>query len=480
MTGGFQREWYDAIVVGAGPNGLAAAITLAGSGRSVVVIEAQGTVGGGLRSGALTEPGCVHDVCSAIHPMVRVSPFFRGLGLEATGEVAMVEPPGLFAHPLEDGTAVVAERSVAATATALGMDGAIYRRLMEPFIPEGEALMADALQPAFRWPRDPLRMARLGMRVGRSAVGFAGQFRGVRARAMFAGLAGHAVLPFDRPLTAAAGFMLGLAGHLGGWPFPRGGAQRLADAMASRFRGMGGEVVTGCRVTSLSELPRHGVVVFDTIPRRMREICGEHLPPGLRRRADQFRHGPGVFKVDWVLDGPVPWKAVACARSATVHLGGTFEEIAAAEAAPWAGRVAERPFVLLAQPSLFDPTRAPAGRHVVWAYCHVPAGCGVDMTSRIEGQIERFAPGFRDRIVAKAVMSPEALERYNANYVGGDITGGVFDMEQMLRRPRLGLVPYRMVAGGLYLCSSSTPPGPGVHGMCGWHAAMAVLRDTGG
>jgi len=465
------------IVIGSGPNGLAAGITLARAGCSVLVIEAKDTVGGGTRSARLTLPGFVHDVCSAIHPLAVASPFFCTLPLADHG-LEWIHPPAPLAHPLDDGTAVVLEHSIEATGETLGPDANAYRQLMAPLVARWDQLAVDLLGPLPLPPRHPLILARFGLRAIRSARGLANsQFQGERARALFAGMAAHSMLPLEQGLSAAFGLTLGIAGHAVGWPFPHGGSQRIADALASYLRSLGGEIVTGWGVESIDELPPARATLFDVTPRQLLHIAGHRLPRGYRRRLARYRYGPGVFKIDWALDGPIPWKAEACQRAGTVHLGGTLEEIAASERAVWRGEHPEKPFVLLAQHSLFDPTRAPAGKHTAWGYCHVPPSSTFDMTGRIEAQIERFAPGFCDRILARHTMSPARLEQYNPNYIGGDINGGVQDLWQHFTRPAPRLVPYRTPARGLYICSSSTPPGGGVHGMCGYHAARVVLRD---
>jgi len=472
-----QRDAYDAIVVGSGPNGLAAAITLARTGLSVLVYEAKETIGGGARSAELTLPGFVHDVCSAIYPLGVASPFFRMLPLVEHG-LEWIYPPASLAHPFDDGTAVLLERSVAETAQTLGPDATAYRKLMAPLVAAWGKL-ADALLGPLRPPRHPLAMLRFGLHALCSARGLAESlFRGERARAFFGGLGAHAIMPLERPPTAAFGLILGILGHVGGWPVPRGGAQQIANALASYLRAVGGEIVTGVPVACVDDLPPARAVLFDVTPRQLLRIAGSRLAAGYRRRLERYRYGPAAFKVDWALDGPIPWAAPACMRAATVHVGGTLAEIAASERAAWEGAYADRPFVLVAQQSLFDPTRAPAGKHVAWAYCHVPNGSTYDMTERIERQIERFAPGFRDRILARSVMSPAMLERYNPNYIGGDINGGVQDLWQLFTRPTFRLVPYATPAQGFYICSSSTPPGGGVHGMCGYFAARAALRVT--
>jgi phytoene dehydrogenase-like protein len=470
---------YDAIIVGAGPNGLAAAILLARAGLSVRVVEAADTVGGGTRTGALTLPGFRHDICSAIHPLGLASPFFRRLPLEQHG-LEWIHPPAAVAHPLDDGTAVLLERSLDATAAGLGRDAVAYQRLMAPLVRDWDAIAAAILGP-FRLPRHPVALARFGLLALQPARLLADAvFRGERARALFAGIAAHAILPLEQPATAAFGLVLGALGHVAGWPLPRGGSQAIADALAGYLRALGGEIVVGERVDSLAQLPPSRAVLCDLTPRQLLRIAGDRLPPAYQRQLGRYRYGAGAFKIDYALDGPIPWRATACAQAATVHLGGTLPEVAASERAMARGQPAARPFVLLAQQSLFDAARAPAGQHTAWAYCHVPNGSTFDMSARIEAQIERFAPGFRDRILARTVTTPADLEAYNANYVGGDINGGQGDLLQLFTRPVPRLRPYRTPVPGLYLCSSSTPPGGGVHGMCGYWAARTALRDVFG
>jgi phytoene dehydrogenase-like protein len=469
---------YDAVVVGAGPNGLAAAITLARAGRSVLVIEAKETVGGGSRSAELTLPGYVHDVCSAIHPLGLESPFFRALPLEEHG-LGWIHPQVPLAHPLDDGTAVVLHRSVQATAETLGRDANAYRKLMLPLAHDCETILDTILGPLrpLRILRHPFALARFGLGAIQPARAFAERrFKGREARALFAGMAAHSMLALEQPPSAAAGLLLGLLGHAAGWPVARGGSQMIVDAMCSYLRSLGGEIITGRPVTSLDELPQARAMLFDLTPRQLLRIAGDHLPDGYRRQLKRYRYGPGVFKLDLALDGPIPWKAQECLGAGTIHVGGTLQEIAAAERAVTRGRHPARPFVLVAQQSLFDPTRAPQSKHTVWAYCHVPNGSRVDMAERIEAQIERFAPGFRDRILARSVISPAQMERYNPNYIGGDINGGVQDLLQLFTRPAPRLSPYTTPARGIYICSSSTPPGGGVHGMCGYFAALAALK----
>jgi phytoene dehydrogenase-like protein len=447
---------------------------LARAGKSVTVLEAEPTVGGGTRSAELTEPGFTHDVCSAIHTLLLASPFFRSLPLEELG-VELVHPPAPLAHPLDDGTAVMLERSVDATAAGLGPDARAYARLMEPMVAGAGRLVPQLLGP-LRPPRHPRTLGRFGLSALRSAEGLANaRFKGERAKALLAGLSAHSSLPLRAPASASFGLVLGLLGHAVGWPLVRGGSQRIADALAAHLRSLGGEIVTDAPVSSLDDLPSARAVLFDLTPRQILAIAGERLPARYRRSLSRYRYGPGVFKLDWALDGEIPWIAQECRRAATVHLGGTLEEIAVSEAAIANGREPDRPYVLLAQQSLFDPTRAPAGRHTAWAYCHVPSGSTADMTGRIEAQVERFAPGFRDLIAARSAMGPGAMERYNRNYVGGDINGGAQDLRQLFARPALRPVPYTTPDPAIYICSSSTPPGGGVHGMCGYFAARAAL-----
>jgi len=469
----------DAVIVGSGPNGLAAAIELARAGLSVLVVEGADTIGGGARSAALTLPGFTHDVCSAVYPMGAASPFLRTLPLDRFG-LEWLHPPVPFAHPLDGGTAAVFRRSVEDTAVGLGTDADAYRRLIAPLARAADGLFADLLGPPFTIPRHPLAALRFGFPALRTGRGFAeAYFKTREARALWAGVAAHAVLPLERRPGGAVALMLGLAGHAHGWPVVRGGAQALTDALAGYLRSLGGAIETGRWVKSLADLPPAKAVLFDTSPRQLLAIAGDGLPAGYARRLRKYRHGPGVFKVDWALAGPIPWAAADCRGAGTVHVGGTLDEIADAERAPFEGRHAEKPFVLVVQPCVADPSRAPAGKHVGWGYCHVPPGGGEDMLGRIEGQIERFAPGFRDLVIGRHVMTAAAMEAYNPNYVGGDISGGVTDLWQLFTRPVAALDPYRTPNPRLWLCSSSTPPGGGVHGMCGWAAARSVLRRLG-
>ncbi len=466
----------DAVVVGAGPNGLAAAISLARAGRSVRVLEAGPTPGGGARSAELTLPGFVHDVCSAIHPLAAASPFFRQLPLDAHG-LEWVQPDAPLAHPLENGTAAILEREIEATAQGLGPDAERYVTWMRPMVRAFDDVMAQLGDP-LRVPRRPIRLARFGLRAMRPARSLAeGAFHGPLARALFAGSAAHSFSALERPFTSAFGILLLASGHAVGWPFPRGGTQKLVDALVSYLHALGGEVVTGHRVHNVDELPRSRAVLLDVTPSQLVKLAGHRLPPEYVQKLRRFRYGPGVFKVDWALSGPIPWQAPGCARAGTVHLGGTLEEISASEAAIARGEAPERPYVLLAQHTLFDDSRAPSGQHTGWAYCHVPNGSTVDMTERIEAQVERYAPGFRARILARHTRSPEQYEAYNANNIGGDISGGSLEGMQLLARPVARLVPYATPDPRLYICSSSTPPGPGVHGLCGFLAARALLAS---
>jgi phytoene dehydrogenase-like protein len=466
---------YDAIVVGSGPNGLGAAIVLARAGRSVLVLEAKETIGGGTRSAELTRLGFVHDVCSAIHPMALGSPFLRELPLAEHG-LELIHPPSPLAHPFDDGTAAVLERSVEATAEGLGADAESYRRLMGPLTDAANAVIGDVFGP-LRAPRHPAATARFGLSALRSAKSLASRrFETEHARGLFAGLAAHSMMPLTATISAAAGLVLAMMAHAFGWPLARGGSQRIADALGSHLRALGGQIATSHPVSSMAELPRSGIILLDLTPQQVLQIAADRLPATYRRRLARYRYGPGVCKLDWALDGPIPWRAEGCSRAATVHLGATLEEIARSEAEVWRGRHPERPYVLLAQQSPFDATRAPEGKHTAWAYCHVPSGSAQDMSERIEAQVERFAPGFRDLILDRSVITAPEMERYNANYVGGDINGGIQDIRQLFTRPTARLVPYATPARGVYICSSSTPPGGGVHAMCGYFAARAVLR----
>ena len=465
-----------AIVVGSGPNGLTAAILLARAGLDVTVFEANETIGGGIRSAELTLPGFTHDVCSAIHPMAIASPVFRSLKLETQG-LEWIQPSAAVAHPLDDGRWALLERSLDATAAGLGGDAHSYRKLLAPLIERSETLMPALLEPLIP-PHHPIMMARFGLKAIRSADGLARtKFEGEAARALLAGIAAHSMLPLTAMGSASFALVLAMAGHAYGWPMPKGGSQRIAEALAGLLRGAGGVVVVGHQVMNADQLAGADVVMFDVTPRQLIAIAGDRLPHRYRRRLEGYRYGPAAFKVDWALSQPIPWRAPEIARGGTVHIGGTLAEIASSEGEVAEGRCSERPFVLLAQQSLFDSTRAPAGSHTAWGYCHVPNGSTVDMTARIEAQIERFAPGFRDIVIGRSVMTPADLERKNHNYIGGDIVGGANDLAQTFARPILARDPYAIPVKGWFLCSASTPPGGGVHGMCGYHAARAALRS---
>ncbi|HXA17224.1 MAG TPA: NAD(P)/FAD-dependent oxidoreductase [Thermoanaerobaculia bacterium] len=465
---------YDAVVVGSGPNGLSAAIVLARAGMNVLVLEAHETIGGGARTEELTLPGFKHDICSAIHPMGVMSPFFKTLPLAEHGLV-WLDSPYPITHPLDDGSAAVLELSVEKTAARLGDDGDAYRRLMQPFASNAAALFDEILRPLRLLPRHPFLLARFGLDGVRSALSLAKRFRGDAARALFGGCAAHSFLPLDDAGSASFGLVLAIAGHAIGWPCAKGGSVAIIEALASYFRSLGGTIQTSTPVRSMADVPSSRAVLFDVTPRQLAGIAGDDLPRSYMKRLRRFRYGPGVFKVDWALDGPIPWRAEECRHSATVHVGGTIEEIADHEAAIWQGRNTGRPFVLVAQQSLFDSSRAPDGKQTGWAYCHVPHGSTDDMTEAIEQQIERFAPGFRQRILARHTMNTAAFESYNANIVGGDISGGANTLAQVLARPFLRRDPYSTPNKRIYLASSSTPPGGGVHGMCGYWAARSAI-----
>ena len=467
----------DAVVVGSGPNGLAAAIALARAGRSVTVYEANHDVGGGARSAELTLPGFIHDVCSAFHPMGAASPFFRALKLEEHG-LEWIQPQAPLAHPLDDGTAVMLERSIDQTARGLGADGHAYASLMSPLAASWTELYDEILGPIGHVPRHPLLLARFGLSAMRSARSLAGRFQGERARALVAGVAAHSFLPLEHPFTAAFMLTIGLSGHTVGWPIARKGSGQIILALTSLLASLGGVVVTDRRVQQMSDLPTARAYLFDTTPAALALVAGERLSSSYRRTLLKYRRGPGVFKLDYALDGPVPWTARECLRAGTVHVGGTFDEIAGSERSVWQGKHPERPFVLVGQQSLFDDTRAPAGKQTLWAYCHVPNGSTTDMSARIEAQIERFAPGFGSRVLKRVPSTPADIERENANNTGGDIANGSHAGLQLLMRPRIALDPYATSARDITLCSAATPPGGGVHGMCGFHGARSALRRS--
>ncbi|HET9918813.1 MAG TPA: NAD(P)/FAD-dependent oxidoreductase [Ktedonobacteraceae bacterium] len=470
-----REQAHEAVVVGSGPNGLAAAIVLAQVGHSVRIYEAKETIGGGCRTAEVTLPGFLSDICSAVHPLGIGSPFMRTLPLEQYG-LEWIQPPILLAHPQDDGTAAVLERSVELTADKLGQDGAAYRRLMGPLVANWSRLEGALLGP-LRIPRFPFSLAHFGVLAIGSARSLAEHtFKGTHARALFAGMCAHSMLPLEQAPSASFGLVLGILGHVFGWPVPRGGSQHIVDALAAHLRSLGGEIVTGEEIKHIDDFSSARAILFDVTPRQLLRIAGEQLPGGYRNKLARYRYGPGVCKVDFALDGPIPWQAEACTQAGTVHVGGTLPEIAAAECAIWHDEHPERPFVVLAQSSLFDATRAPQGMHTAWTYCHVPNGSTCDMSERITAQIERFAPGFRKRILAKHVFTAAELERYNPNYVGGDINGGIQDFWQLYTRPTIQFVPYNTPNKRIYICSSSTPPGGGVHGMCGYFAAQSALR----
>ena len=466
---------YDAVVVGSGPNGLAAAIEVARRGGRVVTYEAAAEIGGGTRTQELTAPGFLHDVCAAVHPLGVASPFFRSLPLDDHGlEWLHFDIP--LSHPLPGDSAAVLHHSLIETAVDLGTDEGRYEKLMAPLVEHFEDLLDDVLGPLLTVPQHPIRLSRFGVAAMLPATLLAGRFSTEQAKALIAGLAAHSVAPLDRPFTAAIGMVLGAAGHAHGWPIAKGGSAAIGRAMADYLEDLGGEIVTDHPVESLDEVPTADVYLLDVMPAAAVGIAGDRVGRS-RGRLESWKHGPGVFKVDWALNAPIPWSDPWSTRAGTVHVGGTMREVVAAEAASAEGRLTDTPFVLVSQPTLIDHTRAPEGNHVAWAYCHVPNGSGADMTLAIEKQIERFAPGFRDTIIARHTMNPADYAAYNANYVGGDIGGGALNISQLLARPRLSANPYR-IGDQVYLCSSATPPGAGVHGMCGFHAAQAALEDT--
>lgn len=468
---------FDAIVVGGGPNGLAAGIVLARAGIPTLLIEANDTLGGGARTSALTLPGFLHDSCSAIHPMAALSPFFRTLPLAQHGVEWRFSPHAL-AHPLDGGRVALLTGSVADTAGRLGEDGRAYRSLMEPLAHNAGALFDAILRPLSPFTKHPLLLARFGLSALRSAHSVVQRFASDEARALFGGCAGHSFLPLEERGSASFGLVLSLAGHLAGWPLVRAGSGAITEALAAVFRSLGGTIETGRCIRSMRDLPETRAVLFDVTPRQLARIASDGIPPQYLRRLSRYRYGPGVFKIDWALDGPIPWTAGECSRAATVHVGGAFEEIAHHEREIWRGRTTDRPFVLVAQQSRFDETRAPAGKHTGWAYCHVPHGSAEDMTDAIERQVERFAPGFRDRILARSTMNSAQFEAHDANFVGGDIAGGANTLAQVLMRPFPAFDPYATPNRRIYLASSSTPPGAGVHGMCGYWAAQSALKRS--
>jgi phytoene dehydrogenase-like protein len=467
---------YDAVVVGSGPNGLAAGITLQQQGLSVLIVEGKETIGGGLRSAELTLPGFTHDVCSAIHPMAVGSPFFKTLPLKNHG-LEFIHPERCAAHPFDNGEAAVLSNSLDTTAGLLGEDHNVYKRLIAPVVSAWPSIGRDILAP-IGWPDNPVQFAKFGLDAIRSAHAMSNRFSTAKARGLWAGMAAHSMLPLTNLSSAAIGLVLCSAAHLGGWPIPKGGSQQIADALAAHFRSLGGKIETGLYVSSLAQLPSSRAVLFDVSPRQLFQIAGQKFSSIYKWQLSRYRYGMGVYKIDWALDEPIPFKAKECKLAGTVHLGNTYEEIEHTENLTWKGKHVDTPFVLVAQQSLFDSSRAPNGKHTAWAYCHVPSGSSKDMTDAIENQIERFAPGFRDVILAKHVLNSNDLEKYNPNYIGGDINGGAIDIGQLFTRPALRSSPYRTSAKGIYICSASTPPGGGVHGMCGYHAADRALKDV--
>jgi phytoene dehydrogenase-like protein len=467
---------YDAVVVGSGPNGLAAALTMTRAGLRVMVIEAADTIGGGTRTRELTLPGFRHDVCSAIHPFGRISPFFKMAKLEEAG-LEWIDPPACLAHPFDDGTVALLERSVENTAESLGVDSEAYMSFIKPLLKRWR-LIDDSVLGPLQFPKNPFAMISFGLKALRSARGLAeSRFRGKRARSLFCGIAAHGSLPLERTVSASFGMVLLTLAHVNGWPFPRGGSYRIAEVMTGILKSKGGEIVIGQAVRTLSDIPPARAILFDLTPRQIIGIAREALPFPYLRKLERYRYGAGVFKVDWALREPAPFAVAECRRAATVHLAGSMAEIAESQRLVARGEFPDRPFVLFAQQSQFDPTRAPSGRHTAWAYCHVPSWSDFDMTERIEAQMERFAPGFKDVILARHAMGPRQLEEYNSNCIGGDISGGLQDWRQLFTRPTWSLTPYRMPVRGMYICSSSTPPGGGVHGMCGYWAARTALKD---
>jgi phytoene dehydrogenase-like protein len=469
------KKDYDAIVVGSGPNGLAAAITMQRAGLSVLLIEGKETIGGGMRTQELTLPGFKHDVCSAIHPMAMASPFFADLPLDKYG-LTFIQAPLAAAHHFDDGSAAFLSGSMEETASALGQDKDTYLNLIRPVVNNWKEIAADTMGP-LGIPSQPLLLAQFGLNAVRSADAIAAKFITKEAKGLWAGMSAHAIQPLSNLTSAAIGLVLSAVGHKYGWPIPKGGSQSIANALAAYFVDLGGKVETGRMVKSVKELPSHKVVLFDLTPKQLLQIAGDELSAFYKWQLSRYKQGMGVFKVDWALNGPVPFTAAACSKAATVHLGNTYAEIAASEQLTSAGGHPEKPFVLFAQQSVFDDTRAPKGKHTAWAYCHVPNGSEKDMTAAIENQVERFAPGFKTLILAKSTMNTREMEVHNPNYIGGDISAGIMDITQLYTRPALRISPYRTSSKSIYICSSSTPPGPGVHGMCGFHAAKTALKD---
>jgi len=470
-----ERRDFDAIVIGSGPNGLAAAILMQQKGLSVLLIEGKKTIGGGLRSAELTLPGFTHDICSAVHPLAVLSPFFSKLPLHQFG-LEFIYPPIAAAHPFDNGSAAVVKSSILETAALLEADENAYLDLLQPIVRDWPKIAADVLAP-LHCPKYPFAMASFGLKALTSASHLSKRFKTEEAKGLLAGMAAHSIQPLTNIATSAEALVLMAAAHLKGWPIPKGGSNQIANALAEYFKSIGGKIETNFYVKSLTQLPSARAVLFDITPKQLLQIAGHKFSPLYKWQLERYRYGMGVFKIDWALDGPIPFTAPECREAGTVHIGNTFKEIADTEQQSWDGKIVEKPFVLLTQPSLFDPTRAPEGKHTAWAYCHVPNGSMADRTDAIEKQVERFAPGFRERILARHTYNAMQMEEYNPNYIGGDINGGVIDIGQLFTRPALRWSPYRTSAKGLYICSSSTPPGGGVHGMCGYYAAKRAITD---
>ncbi len=470
-----ERRDFDAVVVGSGPNGLAAAILMQQKGLSVLLIEGKETIGGGLRSAELTLPGFTHDVCSAVHPLLVSSPFLSKLPLENFG-LEFVYPSVAAAHPFDNGSAAVIKSSILQTAALLEADEYAYVDLMQPIVQDWPRIAPDVLAP-LHFPKYPFAMARFGLKAITSAVRLSKRFKTEEAKGLLAGMAAHSIQPLTNVASSAAALVLMAAAHLKGWPIPKGGSNQIANALAAYFISIGGKVETNLYINSLDQLPSARAVLFDITPKQLLQIAGHKFSTLYKWQLERYRYGMGIFKIDWALDAPIPFMAQECREAGTIHIGNTFTEIADTEQQSWDGKTVEKPFVLLAQPSIFDASRAPEGKHTAWAYCHVPNGSITDMTDAIEKQVERFAPGFRGAILARHTMNSAQMEEYNPNYIGGDINGGVIDVGQLFTRPALRCSPYKTSARGLYICSSSTPPGGGVHGMCGYYAARRAIAD---
>lgn len=471
-----MAEEFDAVVIGSGPNGLAAGITLAQKGLKVLIIEAKDKIGGGTRSAELTLPGFTHDVCSAIHPLGITSPFFEKLPLEQHGLKWLFSPAAL-AHPLYDGRVALLYKSIEETVKTLGQDADNYREIIEPIVEKWDKLKSFFLGP-FTIPPHPFSTARFGFYGFQSATFFTNRyFKDERTKCLFSGMAAHSMLPLNKPLTAAFGLILATLGHAVGWPLPEGGTQKIADALQSYFMSLGGKIIAGHKVNSMKDIPSAKAILFDLTPKQILEITVDTFPQNYQKKLSDYRYGAGVFKIDWALNSPIPFKIKECGLAATVHISGTQQEIIDSEKSIWQERHSKSPLILLAQPSLFDKSRAPTGKHTAWAYCHVPHGGNMDMTEIIENKIERLAPGFKECILQRHTMNSIEMHNYNPNYVGGDINGGVQDLWQFYNRPVLKISPYSTPVKGIYICSSSTPPGGGVHGMCGYHAANQALKD---